>query len=721
MDSVDDARADDLFSQLSAFLPAPAASRSHAVETWFLGPRAENADELEHLILEAFRDHVFWRRNFHPEDPTAITEEIKQSPEYLRGMGSLREHFHALLALLKKSPPFFSMRYQGHMLWENTIPGILGYFAAMLYNNNNVALEASKITTFLEIIVGNELCKMVGYPPAPPPKEVDKDEPRSWGHITCDGTVANIEALWAARNLKFFPVALQAALKNELEKASKIDVTLPQGGSKVIVQADLWELLNIKVDDILELPKRLAETYHISPDELTRVLEKYSVQSLGLVGFSRRYLNGIPPAVCVVPGTKHYSWKKAAAVLGIGSSNLSNTPIDVDARIDVDALKKYLTDCLEAKTPVLEVVAVIGSTEEAAVDPLDKILTLRETFRSKGLEFAVHGDAAWGAYFTSMLRPDASNGESDEDKFLLSAHTRAQLTALAHTDSVTIDPHKTGYAPYPAGALCYRNSAMRNLVTFSAPYIFGGGAEETVGIYGIEGSKPGAAPASVYLSHRVIRPSMGGYGRLLNEALFSCKKFYVRLLHMLEPSDPFIVVPVPRLPTGITPEQLKQLKEIDQKNHDQVMNCKKDRDLLRELGPDLNILAYAFNFKQNKILNKDLGKANAFNKAMHRRLSVKGKEDIYGYELIVTTTEFTQVDYGEKFINGYMGRLGVEKNEDDPNSSVTVLRSMVASPWIDDPSRSIYDEPPSKKTFLNVISDVLRDTAKDVLEHDMKK
>jgi hypothetical protein len=32
-----------------------------------------------------------------------------------------------------------------------------------------------------------------------------------------------------------------------------------------------------------------------------------------------------------------------------------------------------------------------------------------------------------------------------------------------------------------------------------------------VGIYGIEGSKPGAAAASIYLSRKVIRPTQAGY------------------------------------------------------------------------------------------------------------------------------------------------------------------------------------------------------------------
>ena len=39
--------------------------------------------------------------------------------------------------------------------------------------------------------------------------------PQAWGHITCGGTVANIEAVWAARNLKFYPLAVKRALASE--------------------------------------------------------------------------------------------------------------------------------------------------------------------------------------------------------------------------------------------------------------------------------------------------------------------------------------------------------------------------------------------------------------------------------------------------------------------------------------------------------------------------
>ena len=49
---------------------------------------------------------------------------------------------------------------------------------------------------------------------------------------------------------------------------------------------------------------------------------------------------------------------------------------------------------LDEEQPVYAVVAVIGTTEEGAVDPLDKVIELRDEFKEKGLSFVVHADAA---------------------------------------------------------------------------------------------------------------------------------------------------------------------------------------------------------------------------------------------------------------------------------------------------------------------------------------
>jgi glutamate/tyrosine decarboxylase-like PLP-dependent enzyme len=709
-----------LFSQ-SGEIPSLEGGGTRALEAWFLGPKAENADELERLIVEAIRDQAFWRRNFHPGDPTHITEEIKRSPEYLQATGALKEGYSGLLAFLKKSVPFFSMRYQGHMNWDLTIPGILGYFAAMLYNPNNVAFEGSTATTILEQLVGDDLCRMLGYT-IPSEAEINDGAIRPWGHITCDGTVANIEAIWSARNLKFYPIALQAALNNEpsLAAAQAITVPLPTGKSTALRELDVWALLNLKSDDILALPVRLTRDYHIPPATITAALSPYSLQNLGMSEFSRRFMREIePPPIFFVPGTKHYSFPKAAALLGIGSSNMIDVPVDLDARMSMPELRKRLEACLAERRPVLTVVAVIGSTEESAIDPVKEVLALREEFRQRGLEFSVHADAAWGGYHASVVREDfdmpepAATVAVPPPAMPLSRYVTEQFGALASTDSITVDPHKSGYIPYPAGALCYRNGAMRDLVTFSAPVVFHGYAEPTVGIYGIEGSKPGAAAAAVYLSHRVIRPSKSGYGKIIGQALFSCKKLYVRLLCMAHPNDPFIVVPVPRLPAEVSGEDIeKQLQlirdRINGKSSAEIIADAQAMALLAELGPDENILAYAFNFRTpTGSINTDLAQTNRLNKALYDRLSINPGEDIYGYNLIVSTTDLDTAHYGELFIDNYKRRLGVAGS---PGSSITVLRSVVMDPWLTETT---------KGSFLDVLESEFRKVIADALEEIM--
>ncbi|MDC3962611.1 pyridoxal-dependent decarboxylase [Polyangium jinanense] len=671
-------------------------------EAWFLGTKAENADELEKLIVEAIRDHSFWRRNFHPQDPTHITEQAKRHPSYLHAMDSLKDNLRSLMSFLKKSVPFFSGRYQGHMNWDTSLPSILGYFAAMLYNPNNVAFEGSTSTTILEMIVGDDLCRMLGYT-VPEDGDTTKGIVRPWGHITSGGTVANIEAIWSARNLKFYPLSLRDALRAEpsLAAARDIEVSTCDGRRARLVALDAWSLLNLKVDDILALPERLTEEYGISSDTITKAMSSHSLQHLGMQELFRRSGADVPASpVILVPATKHYSFPKAAAVLGLGSANVLDVPVDCDARMSLSALEKMLRDCLEQRRPVVTVVGVIGSTEESAVDPLKGILELRYKLQKEGLSFTVHADAAWGGYFASILRPDEGPRARDErtgpvPEIGMSGYVTSQFSALGRADSITVDPHKSGYIPYPAGALCYRNSAMRDMVTFKAPYILHGDAEPTVGIYGLEGSKPGAAVAAVYLSHKVIRPTRSGYGQIHRRALFNCKRFYARLLSMASPEDRFVVVPVPRLPAEISGADVETERRfirerIDRRSVEDLLSDPEAMAFLPEIGPDQNILTYAVNFRHpDGTLNTSLELANRLNKAIYDLLSIDPGDDIYGYRMIVSTTDFSEEHYGNVFIEDYKRRLGVASS---PGTTVTVLRSTTMEPWIlETPEGSMLD------------------------------
>ena len=84
------------------------------------------------------------------------------------------------------------------------MPANLGYISAMLFNQNNCCPESSTVTTMLEVEVGNDLCVMMGY---------EKD--KCTGHLTSGGTIGNIEAIWAARNVKYFSLGLQEAFLHE--------------------------------------------------------------------------------------------------------------------------------------------------------------------------------------------------------------------------------------------------------------------------------------------------------------------------------------------------------------------------------------------------------------------------------------------------------------------------------------------------------------------------
>ena len=57
---------------------------------------------------------------------------------------------------------------------------------------------------------------------------------------------------------------------------------------------------------------------------------------------------------------------------------------------------------------------------------------------------------------------------------------------MRYADSITVDPHKSGYILYPSGGLCYRDGRMRFLLTWTAP-VLSRGSVTSIGIYGVEG------------------------------------------------------------------------------------------------------------------------------------------------------------------------------------------------------------------------------------------
>lgn len=707
-------------------LEGPGAGRP---EGWFLGPKAENEHILTRLITNAIGAHCRYRLQFQPEDPAYITEQIKQHPDYQKAVDNLNRHAAELFECLQLSAPIFSMRHQGHMLWDQALPAIVGYFAAMLYNQNNVAAEASPVTTLLEIEVGNDLCRMLGFPVPPAGAPNQPGVPVPWGHITCGGSVANIEALWAARNAKFFPVALRAALREvpDLAAARELQVKLPDGRKARLTDLDTWVLLNLDIDEVVSLPQTMAgEPFKIPVDITTGALHSYSLQNIGFVDFYQRFMADVPHApVVMVPATRHYSWPKAGTLLGFGQNNILSVRVDLQARMDVTHLEGMLQTCLQKRIPVTAVVAVIGSTEESAVDPLRKMLDVREQFRRKGLNFAVHCDAAWGGYFNSMLRtPEGMFEVAAVPEYPMSGYVVEQYGALGDADSITVDPHKAGYVPYPAGSVCYRNSAMRDLISLRAPVVFHSKAEETVGVYGVEGSKPGAAAAAVWLAHKVIRPDRNGYGKLLGQCMWTSKRMYCRLVTMAKQGDRFTITFFQMLPSE---REQRSEAEIDREkdyirntfltpnNEDLKALLEKPgtaRDLFMQLGSDQVILAYSFNFvSKDGRPNTDATRMNALNKKVFEICSItRLVPELNSKRLIITSSDFGPGAYGQPFVDHYSRRCGVTPVEGLP---IDFLISTTMDPWTTDAS---YPYPSAPGGFLVEVENALRAAVQEALK-----
>jgi glutamate/tyrosine decarboxylase-like PLP-dependent enzyme len=85
--------------------------------------------------------------------------------------------------------PFFHTRYAGQMLKPPHPVAAAAYVAAMLVNPNKHALEGGPVTSEMEKEAVAELAAMLGLA-----------EP-NLGHLTASGTIANLEALWVAREL----------------------------------------------------------------------------------------------------------------------------------------------------------------------------------------------------------------------------------------------------------------------------------------------------------------------------------------------------------------------------------------------------------------------------------------------------------------------------------------------------------------------------------------
>jgi glutamate/tyrosine decarboxylase-like PLP-dependent enzyme/anti-sigma regulatory factor (Ser/Thr protein kinase) len=578
-----------------------------------------------------YRDYVFWRRNFHPEDSVAILPEDQRSQTYDICVSRFQRELFTLLGELKSDIPFYSPRYIGHMLADVSLPALIGYIATMLYNPNNIAWEGSPVTTMLEIQVGRELAGMLGF------GSTTEELAATWGHITSGGTLANLESIWVAKAVKFLPIAVRQAA----DALGVTGLTLDPAG-KPVDQMSSWELVNLLPVQALDLKDRFVRRYVGQNPQMTAAqalsqandcLKQQSILSLGDHAFFARLAGdqALQPGIIMAPQSMHYSWAKLPGAIGIGAGNVIPIPVDENYRMDAIHLRRKLEWALGEQIPVIAVIGVVGATEEGAVDPVDELVSLRQEFTARGLSFFLHCDAAYGGYFAACFRSnDGSFRRLEEMQSEYAGWPQDDVyrsyAALKDVDSVTIDPHKLGFVPYPAGAVVFRDGRVKELVAQEAAYVLGSrtasqGGQIHIGKYILEGSKPGAAAAATFLSHRVIPLNELGYGAVLGQLIRITKTFCDRIEAFAETI--------------------------------------RDEFILRLLvSPDSNILVYGLNPADNDRLDV----MNRFSQALCRELSIDPSRPVQTRRFIVSHTELSYENYHPPVLRDFLERMGVRRD-----------------------------------------------------------
>ncbi|SFN65505.1 pyridoxal phosphate-dependent decarboxylase family protein [Dokdonella immobilis] len=622
---------------------AVAGADRHRIDACFLGPYGENDALLERLVVEFLRDHVYWRRNFHPEDPPAISTEASRHPDYLAFESRMRRELHQLSAALKKSVPFHSPRYLGHMVSDLLLPGLVAQILTLPYNPNNVSEDAAPVTVDMEVQVGLQLARMIGYRHDPAQPDC------AFGHLTSGGTVANYQALRLALALKAFPVALRDAGVPDLE--------LPE---------DDWCAFNLHPHAATALLDRyqswLAAQSPAQRRHWRQRVQSARIEHLGLAGFLARHAELRVPLV-LAPVTAHYSWSKGLKLLGLGRAHLQLLP-ERGMRLDTDALEAMLDRCRRDRQPVLMTVGVLGTTEYGTVDPIDRMLEVRERASTAGLGHSLHVDAAWGGYLATVLRNEDGSLRSRDEvaadyQAFPAAEVYSAIAALGDTDSVTIDPHKLGYLPFGTGAFLCRDHRVTALLAEEADYVFHGSAPKgyleryrSLGQFIPEGSKSGANAAAVFVTHRVLPLDHRHFGQLTRQTILAAEAFHRRAMVFAGQMQACVAALVP-------------------------------------FAADSNLVCLALNPRGNR----EVAEANAFVRSLHDEMRADPGQPLQLKQFFGSVTTLRPEALGAAEMQRILGALGLDaatlEGADDGDDRLLILRHTLMNPYLIDHENGI--------------------------------
>ncbi len=278
-------------------------------------------------------------------------------------------------------------------------------------------------------------------------------------------------------------------------------------------------------------------------------------------------------AVVLASDESHYCGLTATGWLGIGQDNLIQIPTHPDNSICIDALESAARDAIASGKKIAAFIATMGTTDAFGLDDLESIYQLRERLVEElSLSYVphIHGDAAIGWAWSVFNDYDFEKNELEfrgrTIRALAAAKYRIHHMHLA--DSICLDFHKTGFAPYLSSAVLFKDRQDLDLIARNReamPYLYQTG-DYHPGMFTLETSRGGGGPLAalanlLLLGKEGLRTLLGHIvemAEVLREDLESRPYFAVLNSENVGPVTLFRVYP-----EGVDPFTIKEREFTD--------------------------------------------------------------------------------------------------------------------------------------------------------------
>ncbi len=200
----------------------------------------------------------------------------------------------------------------------------------------------------------------------------------------------------------------------------------------------------------------------------------------------------------IAPKTAHSSIDKAGWLLGV---KVVRTRIDKEYRGVPRGIEKKINE------NTVGIVLTAGTTYLGQIDPIEKVAEIALDHK-----IPLHVDAAFGGFVIPFLK-DIGRGRH---RFAFE---------VEGVTSVSVDPHKMGLAPIPAGAILFRNHKYVKRITNTVPYLRGASSTQV--------SILGTRPAASILATWAIMKHLGreGYRDVVRECMDHTDHIMKRIKH----------------------------------------------------------------------------------------------------------------------------------------------------------------------------------------------